>query len=160
MSKQISTSRKPRWFWRGTQCLLLLMCCLCLVPLVQRAQSQRVAVEAIEDLGGSVTYDFERLRRAEPPGPKWLRSWVGDHYFMRVDIVMFWDSRTTDESLKYLRHLRSVKKLYLDGTQVTDAGLVHLEHLGDLQLLGLAGTRVTEKAKSRLREKLPHCRIR
>ena len=119
-----------------------------------------MAVEAIENLGGSVTYDFERQGRAEPPGPRWLRSCVGDHYFMRVDVVVFWDPQTNDECLRHLRGLRGVKKLELDFTQVTDAGLVHFEHLRDLQLIGLRETRVTHEAKTRLRKQRPACRVR
>ena len=148
------------WLRRGAFCLLLLAGGLCLAPLVQRARYQHAAVEAIEDHGGIVTYDFERLGWGEPAGPRWLRSWVGNDLFMRVEIVRFFDPRTSDESLAPLRCLRSVKKLHLDGTQVTDAGLAHLERLPELRLVSLKETRVTEEAVARLRERLPHCQIR
>lgn len=50
----------------------------------------------------------------------------------------------TDEQLRRLGSLKSIRALSLDGTQVTDAGLVHLPATGNLQEVNLAGTAVTD----------------
>ena len=155
-----SNSQKARWLWYGLHGLVLVACGLGMMRLTQRAVSQRAAVEGIEDLGGSIMYDFELQNMAHPPGPQWLRVCIGDDYFMRVTTVMLWDPETTDEDLEILRSLHQVKRVYLDGTQVTDAGLVHLQHFTDLEYLSLRETPVTEEAKERLRKRLPSCWIR
>ncbi len=58
----------------------------------------------------------------------------------------FWLSNRpiTDEQLRRLGSLKSIRALSLDGTQVTDAGLVHLPATGNLQEVNLAGTAVTD----------------
>ena len=160
MSKSTFTSHKAGWLRRGVPCLLVLGCVGAMMPLVQRAGSQRAAVRAIEDLGGSVMYDFEMQGRAEPPGPRWLRSLIGDDYFARVEIVMLWDPSTGDRHLEPVRELKHVKKLYLTGTQITDAAVPLLEQMQTLEILSLRDTLVSENAKSRLERKLPRCLIR
>lgn len=50
----------------------------------------------------------------------------------------------TDEQLRRLGSLKSIRALSLDGTQVTDAGLLHLPATGNLQEVNLAGTAVTD----------------
>jgi hypothetical protein len=130
------------------------------MPLVERARSQHAAVEAIEASGGSVMYDFELRDMAEPPGPRWLRSLIGDDYFMRVEFVLFWDPETTDEHLRLLRSLHRVRRLHLDSTRITDAGLSQLKHLSDLEFLTLTGTDISSEAKRELLHVLPHCRIK
>jgi hypothetical protein len=160
MPISVRSQNKLRPAWYALACLALFGCGSAWVPLAQRAAGQRAAVRAIEDLGGDITYDFELLGNAEPPGPRWLRAWIGDDYFRRVTSVAFWDPHTTDEHLRILTTLNRVRRVYLDGTQVTDAGLVHLEHLTDLELLSLRSTHVTVETRERLQKRLPSCGIR
>ena len=84
-----------------------------------KAKRQAAAVESIQDLGGWVTYDFElgpnvlirgsvapdgsMVQEPVPPGPAWLRDFVG------VDF------------------LADVVRVSFDNTKITDADLVHLE---------------------------------
>ena len=65
----------------------------------------------------------------------------------------------TDAGLAHLRGLSNLKKLNLTRTGVTDAGLVHLEGLAHLEQIRLAGTDVSPIGVSRLKTKLPDCRI-
>jgi hypothetical protein len=51
---------------------------------LRQSMRQNEAVEAILNLGGGVRFDFEidqssnPLPKASPPGPAWLRYWIGD----------------------------------------------------------------------------------
>src|SRR6267143_506127 len=91
----VQSPSKLRPVWYALAGLGLVGCSLLWVSLAQRVASQRAAVRAIEDLGGDITYDFELEGKSEPPGPGWLRAWIGDDYFRRVASVAFWDPRTT-----------------------------------------------------------------
>src|SRR5688572_1612308 len=83
-----------RRFWRfslKTLLILLTLFCLWLGTLANSANRQRRAVQAIQRSGGEFNYDYQRIpspsgqrysNRAEPPGPKWLRRILGDHYFI------------------------------------------------------------------------------
>jgi hypothetical protein len=65
--------------------------CVWIAWQTRLASLQRRAVERILELGGEVEYshelaDVSRLRRTpnlDPPGPAWLRSWIGEHFFVR-----------------------------------------------------------------------------
>ena len=71
--------------------------------MVLRARQQQAAIGAIEDVGGTVMYRFERLGEPEPPGPRWMRKLIGDEYFVTVVDVAFWNPNTTDEDLKLIQ---------------------------------------------------------
>ena len=130
-----------------------------MVKVTGRTHRQRMAVQAIEALGGSVMYDFEIQGKAEPPGPRWLRSMVGDEYFMNVEEVLLWDASADDRVVSQLCNLKHVKKMYLQGTQISDASVPYLEAMHELEILSLWKTRVSEDAKARIRRKLPGCQV-
>jgi len=56
----------------------------------------------------------------------------------------------TDKGLKHLQSVRTLRKLYLDGTGVTDAGLVYLRDLRELEVLSLEATHVTDAGMAQL----------
>ena len=62
---------------------------------VNRARSVRLAVEAVEELGGEVHYVHEINefggydRRNQSPGPAWLRELIGDEYFVDLAAIEF-----------------------------------------------------------------------
>ena len=102
----------------------------------QQKEQERAAVKAIEEMGGLVFYDYQvHNRRAEPPGPAWLRAWLGDDFFAHPVAVR------------------------LNGTKVTDAGLEHLSGSTKLFWLDLSGTKVTDEGVEKLQEALPNCKI-
>ncbi len=53
----------------------------------------------------------------------------------------------------------SLKRLYLDNTEITDAGLEHLEGLTGLDYLILDNTKVTDTGVRKLQAALPICKI-
>ncbi len=147
---------------------------------MQQARRQREAVAAILRVGGFVWYDYQvdssgmGIQGAQPPGPKWLRSLLGDDLFTAVAVVQFQRkvtdagleplerlpyvhtlglsaTQTTDAALKHLRGLKQLHTLVLDGTQVIDAGLGHLKGLAQLRVLWLSNTRVTDAGLERLK---------
>lgn len=136
-----------------------LACTLSVIYIIERAHTQRTAVRAIEDLGGSVMYDFELQGQAEPPGPRWLRALIGDDYFARVEEVMLWNPATVDADLAPVYDLTHVKKLYLHGVDISDTSVPSLERMHSLERLSLWNTTISDEAKARLRHKLPDCQI-
>ena len=50
----------------------------------------------------------------------------------------------TDTQLARIRHLKSLRNLYLTNTKITDAGLVHLKEITSLRWLYLHHTRITD----------------
>lgn len=63
-----------------------------------------------------------------------------------VESIKFHDNkRITDGDMLSLRNLKTLKKLWLSGTNVTDAGLSHLAGLSELEYLYLGGANVTDR---------------
>ena len=84
-----------------------------------RSQQQQLAVRAIADAGGTVTYQWElddrgkRIRGASPGYPRWLIGSLGMDYFCRVHRVALYPTRDcpADEQLEFLDGLRHVETL-------------------------------------------------
>lgn len=93
----------------------------------QPADEQRVAVAAIERLGGAAT--------------------VRDGAVVQVS---FSGVEISDAALAQLGGLRNLESLYLTGTSVGDAGLEHLAGLSSLVNLYLSGTKVTDAGLEQL----------
>jgi Leucine-rich repeat (LRR) protein len=114
----VNRLRLRRIFRFSLRTLLLFMVVVCVFfgTVMQRAQKQKHAVERVHDLGGYVTYDFQRtlmdknrrvvdqnrknlmmvITRANLPAvpqnptvPSWLRKLFGDDVFKRVVTVRF-----------------------------------------------------------------------
>lgn len=180
----VSDSRVGRrgWFQFSLRTLLLAMLALCMALgwFVQRVRKQQEAVSRIVGYGGYVTYDYQLdasgefrrdssgnyLRGLEPPGPRWLRELVGDHYFQTP--VRVWLG--SDEGVGFLDHeleslagpLHSLPRLTaldLAGSPITDAGLAHLHGLTQLEQIDLRGTKVTDRGIQSLQQELPRCKI-
>ena len=109
-------------------------------PAPVSVESQEQPVEAIERLGGQITFDRNR-----PNKP------VTD-----VDLS---STKVTDDELVHLKGLTNLQYLNLTGTKVTDAGLEHLKGLTSLKRLDLDGTKVTTKGVNKLQKALPYCAI-
>src|SRR5262245_61651685 len=118
-SEQPANPRPRRWsgwFQFSLRTLLLATAALCVALgwLVQRVRRQQEAVARIVAYGGDVTYDYQLdasgeyrrdpfgnyLHGLAPPGPRWLRELVGDHYFQTP--VMVWLG--SDEGVGFLDH--------------------------------------------------------
>src|SRR5689334_19583107 len=105
---------RMKWLRFSLRTLLLLIAVLCvwLGIQVNAARRQREAVTAILKAGGTVYYDYQFVplprplgsprgwgsdkqfdKSQSPPGPAWLRQWVGDEYFRTVVLVNFYDAK-------------------------------------------------------------------
>src|SRR5215471_11590959 len=97
-----SANPRPRWLRYSLRTLLLLMTGLCiwLALQVNAARRQREAVAAILKAGGEVYFDYQLTRQpdgtlakvpkpqdASPNAPLWLREFLGDEYFRKVEWV-------------------------------------------------------------------------
>ena len=128
---------------------------------MQRSMRQHEAVEAIVNTGGGVRFDFEidqsgnPLADAAPPGPAWLRYWVGDDLGTNVVEAEV----QTDNALENIKDLPQLRQLHLFSKGITDAGLEHLEQMNQLEALYLEKTLVTEQGVRKLQKALPNCRI-
>jgi hypothetical protein len=130
--------------------LVMLLACIgmsCVSAWMHRVRRQKLAVEAIKELGGQVEYDLTWR-------PEWFRSVLGKDAVATVVGVTFPDvfaSSETDAGLKHLKGLQQLQKLNLDSTQVTDAGLEHLKRLPKLRVLNLCRTLVSDAGLEHLK---------
>ncbi len=116
------------------------------------------ATEAIQALGGTVEYDYQRQSR-NPPGPPWLRHLLGEDFFVNVVSVSLDSLSVTDADLEHLTTLRQLQAVGLSGTQVTDAGLERLKGLTQLRELDLKSTKVTDEGVKKFQQALPKCKV-
>ena len=103
-----------------------------------------------------------------PPGPAWLRKYLGNDFFANVVAVKlpyfrennvgleilneFSDltrlqigpTRDLDNEMAHLSSLKDLEFLHMYNSNVTDRGLVHIAKLPKLRILGLKNTRVTD----------------
>ncbi len=114
-----------------------------------RAERQRVAVEEIIGLGGSVYYGYcdsasdSRGPDARSLMPRCVQQYTSPHFLVFANEVMLPLANLQDEDLRHLAGLPGLEKLTLITGNVTDAGLGYLEHLHNLQELMLSYTGVT-----------------
>lgn len=125
--------------------------------VVHSARVQRDAVAAIRDLGGTVSYDWERkdgrsVPNGKPWAPRWLLDRVGIDYFGHVTQVrVVATHELSDADLSHISHLSQLEELDLHRSQITDARLSYLEGLADLQSLTLFHTDVGDRGLVHLR---------
>lgn len=124
------------------------------VPWNHRARRQKEAVDALSDRSVRIIYDYEvdtsgkLINKAEPPGPSWLRRYLGNEYWDDVVAVAYQPrlgkliaKPVTDDDLRYFDAIPSVERLILRGngvSGVSDDGLSHLSHLAALWQLDLS----------------------
>jgi predicted negative regulator of RcsB-dependent stress response len=181
----MTATPRRRWYQFSLKTLLVVMVLLCLGPggyvayEQNKVRREKEAVEAIEKLGGVVSYGRSASARSAM-----LQQVLGDDTIGTVESVDFWnpsqvtdddvahlaqlprlkhlnltDTQVTDAGLKHLAGLKDLSGLTLDNTQVTDAGLVHLAGLKGLRHLNVYRTLVTDAGALELQESLPNCRI-
>ena len=151
---------------RPAVAVVVLTAAVFLTVMYRQAARQREAVAAVRRLGGWVCYNCRydasgRMTSASPPGPRWLRSLLGDDFFGRVEGVKLSSverleglgdfqllSRpcpgVTDDAMRHVAALPDLQWLALSGTEITDAGLAQLEALAGLQRLWLDDTQVSD----------------
>jgi hypothetical protein len=152
-------TRKRRRFQFSLRSLLIVtivvsVACGWLGKKIEQKHREREVVEAIRKLGGAVYYDYDGRdflspppdspQNAEPFGPAWLRSLLGDNFFSEVTSVSFASDNLTDDGLGDIELLPQLKSLRLSDSQITDAGLKHLEALSQLENLVLDTRGITD----------------
>src|SRR5690348_4104002 len=92
------TKRRRRLFQYKLRSLFIVMLVLgavmtWLVAKRNHAQRQRLAAEAIVNHGGIIVYDYQLIpsagepkwdEKAEPTGPAWMRSLIGENIFAHI----------------------------------------------------------------------------
>jgi hypothetical protein len=140
-----------RRFQYGLRSLMLLVVavaveCSWVSVRMERARKQKEAVEAIRRLGGTTEYSYQRAATpdAAPPGPSWLRRFLGDDFFADVAVVSLDHTKVTDGGLESIGALPHLQQLYLYDTRITDAGVERIKRLTQLRRLWLGNTQVTD----------------
>jgi len=164
----MSDTPNPRRRWLRYSLVTLLILVLLasivagwLAKQLQRRMRQHEAVEAILATGGGVRFDFEidqsgnPLTEAAPPGPAWLRYWIGDDLCANVVEAEV----QSDSVLECVQDLPQLKKLHLFSVKITDTGLEHVQGLTQLTVLWLDDTQVTDRGVRKLQKALPNCHI-
>ncbi len=163
-----TTKRRLPWFQYSLRTLLVVVLLGSIdmswvAARMQRARRQKEAVEAIRKLQGTVFYDYSfdtsgnEIKGAQPPGPFWLRSFLGDDCFANVtkvflgNIMPYHHARVTDTDLVHLKALPQLDGLWFGECDVTDAGLGYLKALTRLETLNLGGTKLTDAGLKHLK---------
>jgi len=159
---------KSRLFQFRLRTLLIVL--VLSVPLLwfairmEKARKQSETVEAVQELGGVVHYEWDSLngpeRRILSLGdlktPKWIRSLLGKE-FSDVVAVQFADLDVSESDLRHLKGFPELRHLELHDTELT--GIQNLKALTKLRYLSLFRTGVTPERVKDLQEALPNCII-
>lgn len=117
---------------------------------VNAVQNRRRTVAEIEkDKRCYVCYDY--LDPAtEPPGPQWMRRFLGDDFFSDVkEVTIFSDKLPTngqhdiDALVHHIATLSNLKTLQIDSGNLTDGQLEIITRLSKLQDLEVTSTRIS-----------------
>ncbi len=135
-------------------CLLGALCAVWVAFHARSARNQRLVVEDIQSLGGSVMYDYEARhdqigkqrgqpgKATSPRAPAWLRAITGDDWFQSVFLVELRGSHITDANLPRLTLLHDIEFLRIRDTSVSDLSFVR--QLPRLAGLDAAGSPITD----------------
>ena len=135
---------------------------------VNRARQTRLAILAVQEMGGHITYVHERTartangRHAELPGPYWLRKMLGKEYCDDGVVIFFWLKEITNEDLAqvstHLKNLHNLQSLNLwDCPYLSDISA--LQELSNLDGITIHGTSISEADVDELKKALPNCKI-
>ena len=117
-----------------------------------RAKLQRDAVEAIERVGGTVGYSWQRANgtwvspRPQSPWTDWLRRELGPDFLDTVTHVSPVGGPCDDESLRAACRLPWLEELIVLNTSVTDASAEEIRELTNLRSLNLTLSAITSRS--------------
>lgn len=137
---------RRRWFTFRWRILLLIPLAAIVLAAVYgpRQYRQKNALAALKERGAIV--------RTEPLGLPLVETLAGKEYDQIITEVYWVNADVTDDDLKLLSGLKTLRKLELTGSKVTGAGLEHLAGLDGLYNLQLGNTRVTDDALAHVAE--------
>jgi hypothetical protein len=152
---------KRRWYQFSLIQLLFVLTIVCVGPggyvayEQKKAREQKTAVEAIERLGGRVSYQEDVPARSATM--RWI---LGDETFGNVETVRFDKTLVTDADLVHLAALPRLTSLTLSQTNITDRGLMqHVARIKTLEAVGLYDMQATDEGIDALKKALPNCVI-
>jgi Leucine Rich Repeat (LRR) protein len=154
---EVARKGKRRWWQFSLASLLLLMTALALSLgfWTDSARRQERMVQWVEEREGTVVYGYEDLfsGKGDPPGPAWLRNWLGIDYLDYVQAVKIENESVTDADLAAFSKDLPRLKYFMIGhaPNVTDAGIAHLASLHDLEHLRLDCPEMTDAGMTILR---------
>src|SRR5262245_46538428 len=130
-----ASQRNRRWFQFSLRTLLTVMlvagCGLGWVGMkVQQGRRQKAAADTMREAGAYVLYDWEiearqnGIENATPYGPAWLRTLLGDDFFVSVQRVEL-GGDFTDAQLQPLQEFTNLESFGLSSEKLTDAALQH-----------------------------------
>jgi hypothetical protein len=128
LARRRTTQGELSWYQYSLRSGLVLftlfaLACSWFAVKMHEAKRQQEAVRAIEELGGTISYDGLMVT-GEPPGPAWLAKLLGTDFYATVGSVRLDKTKVTDADLKNLKELSQIHWLSVENTNVTDAGLV------------------------------------
>lgn len=136
---------------RGLLALILILGCV-MGWVVNRARVQRDAVAVIKHVGGEVAYSWQWSDglpvqpRPRPPGPDWVRKWLGPDYVEMATFVRLMNNlRFDDKVMREACRLPSLEELWVVNTAVTDEGAEELHRLRNLRVLDLRLNRISSR---------------
>ncbi|MBI1901073.1 MAG: hypothetical protein HYS13_08180 [Planctomycetia bacterium] len=157
-----------------------------LAAKVNQGREQAALVEHVQQLGGTVFYDFQVTETPGGPEPdatrtragnECLRRWLGNDVFDKVVGVRFSSQylgttpgtsvqigntmicKNAEAELRRLEPFADLEWLDLSCSELTDASVDQLVKFQKLRRLELSATHVTEDGLARLRTALPNCKI-
>lgn len=148
--------KRRRWLQFSLRSLFVVMTIVAvwLGLVMHKARRLRRSVDAITAAGGAVYFHHQiegNSADAPPPGPAWLRRFVGDEPFLTPVHVYLGGPRVTDALIAdNLGSMTSVEDLHIESANVTDAALVHIRSMPHLHWLILDCPRLTDAAPARL----------
>lgn len=137
------------WLRFSVSSLLILLTIICLWLGIQtnQANMQRRVVEAVQKIGGEVSYDHQESspNGSSPEEPGLLERILGVDYFHSVVQVRLPENAVgVDDILIDICRLPRIEKLMIAG-DVTDAGAKHLGRCTNLEHLSACDTRITDQ---------------
>src|SRR5687767_7399199 len=111
---------KRPWFRYSMRTLLLLMTIVafCLGYAANQVRIRKQAIDSVMRAGAEVTYLKDNAGNLQLSGPAWLRSFLGDEWFVTPRLVFFRDYSVTDDKILPVRALNSVRRLDLSDTKI------------------------------------------
>lgn len=120
---------------------LVLLGTALLVCLGSDAYHQRRAIKHLRKLGVTVKVDVSQA------GPKIIRRWIGEGHmeaFGRIQNLNCSDHKISDADIPYIKCLDGLEWLALNRCTITDDGVKQLSEIGTLRALRIDGTSVTD----------------
>jgi hypothetical protein len=170
--------RKRRWTQFGVGTLLLIVAAFAIWfgRAANLARQQRQAIHLIEELGGTIVFDHAYDGSDEPPAPEWLRQFLGEEYFRRVQGVAIVSEDLTDDHLEELAGLFSTlmignflpheadtltQSVQSDrySSPVTDVGLQAIARISTLTDLDLMMCRETQEQLAEFARQRPDVKV-